>query len=137
MSMTEKRLFVSNLAYSVTAIDVSELFKEEGFAVESVHLVTEPGTEKSKGFCFVELVSADDVDKAIEKMNEINYEGRDLRVALAEKKDGRPNNRHPQRDNKRHSHRPKEMNDDTNTDTPAPIKCPHCGKTIVLRRKIV
>ncbi len=48
--------------------------------IEYVDLHREPGTGKSKGFCFIQYKHADDAKKAKEQMNGFDFAGRAIRV---------------------------------------------------------
>ncbi len=63
-----KRLYVGNLDYSVTEGALSELFGALG-EVESVSLITDRMTGRSKGFAFVEMTDDGAAKQAIEQLN--------------------------------------------------------------------
>ncbi len=74
-----KRLYVGNLAFSATEDDVREAFAAHG-EVESVHLVMDRDTGRSRGFAFVEMGDADQAEQAIAAMNGADLGGRSLVV---------------------------------------------------------
>ncbi len=74
-----KKLYVGNLPYSVTESDLEELFSQVG-AVDSARIITDRDTGRARGFGFVEMASDDEADKAIEKFNEYELDGRQLTV---------------------------------------------------------
>ena len=74
-----KKLYVGNLPYTVTESDLEELFGQVG-AVDSARIITDRDTGRARGFGFVEMASDDEADKAIEKFNEYELEGRQLTV---------------------------------------------------------
>ncbi len=74
-----KRLYVGNLPYKITEAELEELFAAVG-AVESVRIITDRETGRARGFGFVEMTNDDDADKAIEKFNQYELEGRTLTV---------------------------------------------------------
>ena len=76
----KKKLFVGNLSFETTESELKELFSQAG-SVETVRIVTDPGTGRSKGFAFVEM--QDGGDKAISAMNGKAFMGRDLTVNQA------------------------------------------------------
>jgi len=57
-----KRIYVGNLSYQTTENDLSALFEQCG-QVESVNIITDRDTGRSKGFAFVEMAN-DDAEKA-------------------------------------------------------------------------
>ncbi|NJK79444.1 MAG: RNA-binding protein [Chloroflexaceae bacterium] len=87
-------LFVGNLSWNTTEADLEDLFADQG-TVQSVRIITDRDTGRSRGFGFVELETSN-VDAAIEATNGIEVDGRPLRVNRAEEKEQRP--RGPRRD---------------------------------------
>ncbi len=73
-----KKLYVGNLAYSVTEDTLRSLF--ETYQPQSVSLITDKFTGRSKGFGFVEISDDSQADQAIEAMNGKDVEGRALTV---------------------------------------------------------
>ncbi|KAI3479459.1 hypothetical protein L1887_58477 [Cichorium endivia] len=79
MPNTEARLYVGSLHFSLTDENVKAVFEPFG-EIEYVDLHREPGTGKSKGFCFIQFKHADDARKAHEAMNGFELAGRAIRV---------------------------------------------------------
>ena len=73
-----KKMFVGNLSFQTTEADIREAFAQFG-NVESVAIITDRDTGRSKGFGFVEM-SEEDANKAIAKMNGTELKGRVLTV---------------------------------------------------------
>ena len=73
-----KRIFVGNLSFRTTESELDGLFAQVG-AVESVAIITDRETGRSKGFGFVEM-SAPDADKAIVQLNGTELGGRALTI---------------------------------------------------------
>lgn len=84
----EKKLYVGNLAYSVSETDLKDLFAKFG-EVHSAQVITDRDTGRSKGFGFVELDSSDAAQKAVDEMHGTNQWGRDLTVNIARPKESR------------------------------------------------
>lgn len=84
----EAKLYVGNLSYGTTEQNLRELFMQAG-NVNSVALIKEPGTERSKGFAFVEMGSADEVQKAISMFNGHTLDERQLTVSVARPREER------------------------------------------------
>lgn len=63
-----KKLFVGNLPYSISEDEVKSFFSEAG-TVESVKIITDQYSGRSKGFGFVEMASDAEADKAVEMLN--------------------------------------------------------------------
>lgn len=78
-------IYVGNLPYSATEEDVTGLFAEYG-PVERVKIITDRETGRSKGFAFVTLGDASQLQAAIEAVNGSDYQGRTLRVNASEPK---------------------------------------------------
>ena len=79
-----KRIFVGNLDFGATEESIHSLFASHG-AVESVHLVMDRETGRSRGFAFVEMAEGD-ADKAIGVLNGMSVDGRALNVNEARPK---------------------------------------------------
>ena len=89
-----KKVYVGNLPFRTTEEDLANLFSQVG-AVESVSIITDRDTGRSKGFGFVSMGS-DDADKAIAQFNGTDFNGRALTVNEARpmvKKEGFSSNR--------------------------------------------
>ena len=85
----EKKLFVGNLAYSVTDTQLQKLFEPHGI-VKSVKVISDKTTGRSRGYGFVEMRSEDEARRAIEALNGTQLEGRALIVNEAYLQEGRP-----------------------------------------------
>ena len=79
-----KVLYVGNLPFTATEEEVSAMYSEFG-AVNSVKIIKDKETGRSRGFCFVEMED-DAALKAIEGTNGKDYSGRNLRVNEAREK---------------------------------------------------
>ena len=91
----EAKLYVGNLSYETTEQNLSELFMQAG-GVVSVALIKEPGTNRSKGFGFVEMSSQSEAQKAISMFNGYSLNNRQLTVNVARPREERSGSR-PQR----------------------------------------
>ena len=80
-----KRIYVGNLSYETTEAALSALFGEIG-EVESVTLITDRMSGRSKGFAFVEMADETKTQEAITQLNEREVDGRTLKVAEARPK---------------------------------------------------
>lgn len=77
------KLYVGNLAFSMTDDTLMQLFTGKGYKVGSARIVTDRETGRSRGFGFVELAPEDDAAKAIGEFNGLDIEGRALQVNQA------------------------------------------------------
>lgn len=82
-----KRIYVGNLSYQTTESELANLFEQVG-QVDSVNIITDRDTGRSKGFGFVEM-GADDADKAIAQFNGMEVNGRSLTVNEARPREER------------------------------------------------
>ena len=73
-----KKLFVGNLSFQTTESDISNTFAQYG-TVESVQIITDRDTGRSKGFGFI-VMDQEGADKAIAALNGSQVEGRALTV---------------------------------------------------------
>ena len=87
--MASQNLFVGSLAYATTDETLKALFEQIG-EVASARVVTDRESGRSKGFGFVEYVSEDDNQKAIDQLNGKELDGRAISVNLARPKEDRP-----------------------------------------------
>src|SRR5437879_12825475 len=81
-----KKIYVGNLSFQTTDADLNNMFSEIG-QVESVQIVTDRDTGRSKGFGFVEMSDDAAAAKAIERFNGREVNGRALTVNEARPKD--------------------------------------------------
>jgi len=65
--MTSK-LYVGNLPFAASEEDLKKLFSEAG-EVQSVKVIIDQYSGRSRGFAFVEMTSQADADKAISLLN--------------------------------------------------------------------
>ena len=82
-----KKIYVGNLPFSATEDSVRELFAQKG-EVESVAIITDRETGRSRGFGFVEM-DPDGADKAINELDQYEMDGRSLRVNEAKPREDR------------------------------------------------
>ena len=73
-----KKVFVGNLSYQTTDSDLNDLFSQFG-EVESVSIITDRDTGRSKGFGFVAM-GDESAEKAISQLNGTELNGRALTV---------------------------------------------------------
>jgi RNA recognition motif-containing protein len=72
-------IYVGNLSYEVTEEDLKEAFEAFG-AVETVKVIKDNYTDRSKGFGFVEMPSKAEGQSAIDGLNDKELKGRTLKV---------------------------------------------------------
>jgi cold-inducible RNA-binding protein len=86
------RLFVGNLPWKVRDEELAELFRSHG-EVKYAHVVLDRDSGRSRGFGFVEMADESGAQIALEVMQGMRLEGRELRLDL---------------DNKQHDRAPRE-----------------------------
>ena len=74
-----KKLYIGNLPFSATEQVLTDTFTQCG-KVESVKIITDRDSGRSKGFGFVEMSSEAEAQDAIKKFNGADYEGRTMTV---------------------------------------------------------
>ncbi len=72
-------IYVGNLSFRSTEDDLRDVFSEFG-DVESVKIITDRETGRSRGFAFVEMSSDEGATNAIASLNGQDHLGRDLTV---------------------------------------------------------
>ena len=75
-------MYVGNLSYNVKESDLRQVMAEYG-VVESVKLITDRETRRSKGFAFVEMPESSEASNAIKELNGAEYAGRPMVVKEA------------------------------------------------------
>jgi RNA recognition motif-containing protein len=80
-------VYIGNLNFSSSRDQISDLFAENGISALNVampmnqNMIDEvTGMPKSKGFCFVDVESEDMIAAAVEAFNNIDLDGRSIRV---------------------------------------------------------
>ena len=80
-------IYVGNLSFDAEVEDLNHLFGEYG-SVRKCSLPLDRETGRKRGFAFVELTSASDETKAIDDLQGVEWMGRQIRVNLAEPRQG-------------------------------------------------
>jgi RNA recognition motif-containing protein len=78
-------LYVGNLSYDTTEDTLRALFAEYG-QVESVNLITDRYTGRSRGFAFVEMSAEDAAQEAMRGLSGQQVDGREIKVDKAKPK---------------------------------------------------
>lgn len=74
-----RKLYVGNLPFNVTEEDLTEKLSQFG-TVESVKIISDRDTGRSKGFGFVEMGSDSEAHAAIDGLNGRDFSGRPMVV---------------------------------------------------------
>ena len=81
-------IYISNLSFDTTSESLKELFAEH-WEIVSAKVVMDRATGFSRGFGFVEMANENNGRKAIEELNEMEFEGKTINVNLARPKSDR------------------------------------------------
>ncbi|MCF8307881.1 MAG: RNA-binding protein [Bacteroidales bacterium] len=85
-------IYAGNLHYDLSEEQLKEIFEEYG-TVNSVKIITDKFSGKSKGFGFVEMENDTEANQAMEELNDAEVKGRSMRVNQArERSDNRRSN---------------------------------------------
>jgi cold-inducible RNA-binding protein len=82
------KLYVGNLSFETSSNELQTLFAQAG-TVESVSLIEDRETGRSRGFGFVEMSTKEEGTAAIEKFNGHELGGRELKVNAAKPREPR------------------------------------------------
>ena len=72
-------IYIGNLSYDATEDDIRKAFEDYG-AVDSVKIIKDRYSGRSKGFGFVEMTDDEAAKNAISELNDKEFMGRNLRV---------------------------------------------------------
>jgi len=76
------KLFVGNLAFSITENDLNDAFAAHGTVTEA-DLMMDRATSRSRGFGFVTMGTSEEAQKAIAALNGTELGGRTITVSVA------------------------------------------------------
>jgi RNA recognition motif-containing protein len=82
------RIYVGNLSFNTDESGLEHLFSQHG-TVDSVHLVRDHATGRSRGFAFVEMSDDQQGQNACQALNQQEFEGRRLTVNEAKPQERR------------------------------------------------
>lgn len=83
-------IFVARLSFGTRESDLQSAFEEFG-AVDTVKIIMDKFTGKSKGFGFVEMADDEEGQNAINNLNDTELDGRTIVVKKAEPRERRDN----------------------------------------------
>ncbi|MCA9397500.1 RNA-binding protein [candidate division WWE3 bacterium] len=82
----ERKLYVGNLPFSTDEARLSEVFTQAGTVEEAIIIRDRRNNNRSKGFGFVTMATAEEAQAAIAMFHEKELEGRPLTVNVARPK---------------------------------------------------
>jgi RNA recognition motif-containing protein len=83
------QIYVGNMSYQTTEESIKSLFEEYG-EVEKVTMIMDRETQRPKGFGFVVMSDDTAAAKAIEELNQKEFDGRTLKINEAQPKEFKP-----------------------------------------------
>ena len=75
------RLYVGNLLYTAQKSDIEELFTSYGFNAVNVSISTDPSTGRNPSYCFVDVETVEEAQRAIAELNGLDVLGRGVKVS--------------------------------------------------------
>ncbi len=85
-------IYVGNLHYGLSEDDLKNVFLEYG-DVDSVKIITDKFSGRSKGFGFVDMPNDEEAQRAIDELNDTDLKGRNMKVNQARAKTENDNRR--------------------------------------------
>lgn len=82
------KIYVGNLSFNSSEQDLEEMFGEFG-TVQSVKIIEDRDTGRSRGFAFVEMSSSEEAQSAISGLNGREIDGRALTINEAKPQEER------------------------------------------------
>lgn len=78
----DNKLFVGNLSWNVKDEDLKAFFEQAG-TVEEAKVIIDRQRNRSKGFGFVTMATAEEAQAAMDKLNGVELDGRAVKVSIA------------------------------------------------------
>ena len=82
-----RKLYIGNLSFTATEDELRDYFAQAG-TPESVAIIKDRLTGKSRGFGFVEMSNDDEAAQAIEQLDGKDFKGRPLKINEARAREG-------------------------------------------------
>ena len=82
------KLYVGNLSYNTSEVELREAFGADGRQVTEVSIITDRETGRPRGFAFVQMATDADAEAAIAALDGQNLDGRTLKVNEARERAG-------------------------------------------------
>ncbi len=94
----DTKLYVGNISHETTEQDLHTMFSDAG-TVETVDVILDRQTGKSKGFAFVTMSTVDEAEKAISMFDAKDLNTRTIKVNIS-----KPREEHPVASRNRSTH---------------------------------
>ena len=82
-------IYVSNLSWGTKSDSLHDLFAQYGEVI-SANIINDRETGRSRGFGFVEMPNDEEGQRAIDALNETDFEGKTINVSVARPRTERP-----------------------------------------------
>ncbi|KAK0202843.1 RNA recognition motif-containing protein [Desarmillaria ectypa] len=83
-----RRLYVGNLPYMAKQQDVQALFEGDGYTVKRIDISIDPFTGRNLSYCFVDLQSKEEANRAMADLNQRDFLGRPVKIGPGKAKKG-------------------------------------------------
>lgn len=84
-----RKLFVGNLSFETTDVELKELFATAG-TCDSAAVIRDRMTGRSRGFAFVEMGTEEEAQQAVARLNGAELHGRNINVSEARERSAGP-----------------------------------------------
>lgn len=84
-------IYIAGLSYGTNDADLNDLFSEYG-EISSARVIMDRESGRSRGFGFVEMPDDSQAQKAINELNEVEYDGKVINVTVAKPRTDRRDN---------------------------------------------
>ena len=81
-TLEQNKLFISNLPFSAKKEQIENLFREKGFNIKDVRLVTQK-SGKPKGLAYAEFADSHEASQAVMKLDGTEMDGHTIKVAIS------------------------------------------------------
>jgi RNA recognition motif-containing protein len=75
-----RRIYVGNLIYAARTEDIYNLFGSHNYTIARLDMSVDPFTSRNPSYCFVELNTADEAERAMGELNGIELLGRPVKI---------------------------------------------------------
>lgn len=82
-----RKLYVGNLSFTATEEELKQYFSQAG-TPDSVAIIKDRATGRSRGFGFVEMSSETEAEQAIQQLDGKDFKGRPLKINEARAREG-------------------------------------------------
>ncbi len=86
--MSQNKIYVGNIAFTVTEDELKEIFSKYG-PLEELKLVIDRETGRSRGFCFITFQKQFDAEASLQ-LNDTDINGRKMSVTMAKEREKKP-----------------------------------------------